>query len=220
MKIVYLVRHGESVLNTTDAERWENDKEAPLTEKGVAQTLLIAQRAARLDFEVLIASPWKRTRDTAQAVSKETGKPIEFSELFIERRLPSSFEGMLRSSPEFIEKYAAWQNICFRESAHFEDGDDFESLKDRATQALRFIEDRPEERMLIVTHGFFTRMILASVILGPDLRASDFKKFVGGTRTDNTGLSMLVHDRTRAYDPEPDMERWQVRVFNDHAHLG
>jgi probable phosphoglycerate mutase len=81
-KIVYFVRHGQSVDNGLPVFQSIN---SPLSENGNNQAISIANRLSALQFESLISSPIQRAKETAAYISKKTGKKIEYSGLFVER---------------------------------------------------------------------------------------------------------------------------------------
>jgi broad specificity phosphatase PhoE len=89
-KTIYLVRHGQSADNVAPVFQ---SPDSPLSEVGHAQAELIAKRVSTLPFELLIASPLVRTKETAAAIQKLTDTPVEFSDLFVERKKPSSING-------------------------------------------------------------------------------------------------------------------------------
>src|SRR3989344_6948177 len=88
VKLIYLVRHGETVLN---AQNIRQGPEGSLTEKGRAQALATAKRFPKNKGrpQVIISSPYQRTKETAEIIAKELGMPIEYSDLLVERRNPS-----------------------------------------------------------------------------------------------------------------------------------
>jgi broad specificity phosphatase PhoE len=83
MKKIYLIRHGQSEDNT--AARYQAP-DSPLTEKGRDQARFAAERVSRLPIEAVVASPLPRARETAEIIAAKTGKAVEFSELFVERK--------------------------------------------------------------------------------------------------------------------------------------
>lgn len=220
MKTVYLVRHGESELNARETDVFVPDREAKLTKRGVQQSHFIAERAMQLKIDALVASPYVRTRDTAVMISERVGLPVEYSELFTERRVPSSLIGLVLDAPETKALFRSWSDGFFATDSRVGDGENFEDLKVRASEALEYLAERPESNILVVSHGFFSRMVMALIMFGPSLTPHEFHGVVGGTRTDNTGITVLAHDLTPHHDIDPDTARWRIRVFNDHAHLG
>lgn len=216
MKTIYLVRHGESEGN---ASRIFHTHDVALTEKGREQAAFMARRAAKLPIDVIIASPLLRTRQTAAAIVSAIQKPIEYSELFIERKIPSELRGLHHDDPAArkpLELMHGYEKPDFR----YSDEENFEDLKARANAALSYLENRPEQHILVVGHGFFTRTLVARVLLGEGLTGSEFLHVIRALRTRNTGLTVLHYKEHAGMGHEGPESDWQILTWNDHAHLG
>jgi broad specificity phosphatase PhoE len=81
-KIVYFVLHGQSEDNVAPVFQ---SPDSPLSAVGRAQAARIAARVAKLAFQALLASPYRRAQETAAVIGNLTGKVPEFVELFTER---------------------------------------------------------------------------------------------------------------------------------------
>ncbi len=211
MKTVYLVRHGESELNIGDASTIL-DEESGLSEHGKTQAKAVAARCKKLPVDAIIASTQVRARQTAHAIEEAMGLPITYSDLFVERQLPPALHGKTRG--ESHQALLDWSNDFFA------GGEQFRSIVGRADEALAFLHQHQSSSLLVVTHGFFLRTVLARLIFGENMQASDLKKFMKATRTDNTGLTVLTYGAVPVHAVDPHEERWTIRVYNDHAHLG
>ena len=66
-RYLYLVRHGEQV----DAEF--GLPEGPLSERGLEQAALVADRLASVNFDVAFTSPLQRAIDTASVITERLG---------------------------------------------------------------------------------------------------------------------------------------------------
>lgn len=211
MKTIFLVRHGESDANIGTHY---SDETAPLTAKGRQQAAYIAERVSRLPVDALLSSTMGRARETAGYISDMIGKSIEFTDLVVERKYPTSLVGLARGSQEGNRVWNDWTASCFSDTPRVEDGENFEDLKSRALSLLSLLEKRPENNILIVTHGSFSKFICAGAIYGVELSPDHTKDLFGGLRINYTGLSVLHHD------PTDTRKTWWVSVWNDHAHLG
>src|SRR5262245_24213248 len=78
-KVVYFVRHGQSEDNVAPVFQ---SPDSPLSAVGRAQAVRIAERVAKLSFQALLASPYRRAQETAAVIGTITGKVPEFVELF------------------------------------------------------------------------------------------------------------------------------------------
>lgn len=211
MKTIYVVRHGESEGN---AGVIRQSASTPLTEHGRAQAGFIAERAKNLRFDTIISSTMTRAIETAAIISETTGKNLEYSDLFTERRRPTIVQGQHKDAPHVLEAEAAIQanftNAEFRHS----DEENFSDLRRRAASALTYLIEREEQELLVVSHGFFTRILIASALFGTDLSAEACEQVIQKFRMNNTGITILAYDR----DDLPN--EWCLMVWNDHAHLG
>lgn len=211
MKKVYFVRHGQSEGNVGIFFQGPDE---PLTELGQQQAEYMAARALHLPVEYIVASPQQRAKTTAETIAKKINKPLEFSDLFIERRRPSEQLGQLWIDPKALEIDTLIKQNFTTPGWRYSDEENFDDLKERAKLALEFLETRIEENILVVTHGYFMRMIVATVVFGDELTAREAENFARTFHMENTGLSVLGYNE--AYKQSP----WWLWVWNDHAHLG
>jgi probable phosphoglycerate mutase len=211
MKTIYLVRHGEAENNVRTHLIYESRK-AKLTELGNQQVAIIAERASKLPIQVLVASDFLRAQQTAEAISRATGLSVETSNLFGERRPPSEWDGQLKENVRPLEIH--WEKAYFTNESRDSDAETVTEIMIRGRNAMHYLESRPEEHVMVVTHGFFLRVLAGLAIFGETLTPSILKGMEWGFRTRNTGLSVIRHDPEDAYKP------WYMVVWNDHAHLG
>ena len=210
-KTVYLVRHGQSEGNIAAGFQ---APDSPLTEKGREQAALVAGRIANISFDAFIVSPLPRARETAEAIMKTTGKQPEYSELFVERVKPMKIHGQPYENEDAEKLWQKWEQSLYTPGLRAEDGENFDDLVARADKALDFLHNRPEKTLVVVTHGFFLRTIIARVVLGDTLTGESFRSFQTHTATENAGLSVLTFGKS--YEGMS----WRLWIYNDHAHLG
>lgn len=210
-KTVYFVRHGQSEDNAAPVFQ---GYDSPLSEKGKKQAEQIAERAAHLTFDVLLASPQTRAYQTAEAISAVTKKEIETSELFIERFKPTSLNGKPWTDKEASKKWDAWEASMTTPGLKVEDGENFEEIVGRADKALDYLLNRPEERLLVVSHGYFIRTMVARVLLGENLTGEIAKRFYERTSVENTAITVLNYRDAYSED-----FCWRLWSLNDHAHF-
>jgi len=219
MKTVYFVRHGESEVNVRNYTY--GDEMSPLTPRGREQAERIAKRCAKLQLDVIITSTMLRAKETGAAIARKNSAVVEETDLFKERRLPSTLLGTDRYQEPLLSKRNAWLRSFYLEDERVEDGENFKLVKERAGKALSYLAARPENSILVVAHGFILRTMLARVIFGDSVTTEELKKLMLRTRMDNSGISVLHHasEAVETYDNMP-ISGWYVRMWNDHAHLG
>jgi len=211
-KIVYFVRHGQSVDNVSPVFQSPN---SPLSEKGREQAENIAERVSKLQFDALIASPLQRTKETAKAIAKATGKEPEYSNLFVERTHPTSISGKPYVDEEANKTWREWEQNIYSSNTHVENAENSDDLITRADKALAFLNNRTEQSLVVVTHGYFLRTIVARVLLGNLLSGEALKNFQKSATMENTGITVLRYHDSFEQDPS-----WHLWIYNDHSHLG
>ena len=211
-KTIYFVRHGQSEDNVSLVFQ---STTSPLSEMGIKQADHIAERVSHLSFETLIASPLERAKQTAGAISSKTGKTVVFEELFVERIKPSSINGKPHSDERANTTWREWEKSLYTSGMHVEDGENFDNLLARADKAIKFLQERTEQSIVVVTHGFFLRTIVARVLLGDALSEEVFKRLQRNTSMENTGMTVLRYQGDFKEDAG-----WRLWIYNDHAHLG
>ncbi|HEY0010854.1 MAG TPA: histidine phosphatase family protein [Candidatus Paceibacterota bacterium] len=209
-KVVYFVRHGQSRANTLPVFQ---PLESPLSKKGVEQARLIAERAAKLPFEALISSPLMRAKSTAEQIGQMTGKIPDYSDLFVERIKPIAITGKSFANPVAMKIWKAWDHTLYTPGARVDDGENFDDMLERIDAGLEYLLKRPERKLLVVTHSFFLKALMARVVLGDALTGEAHRHFQLRTFMQNTGLSGIKY--TKHFDGN----RWRLWIFNDHAHL-
>jgi len=210
-KIVYFVRHGQSEGNVSPIFQ---PLESPLTGLGREQAAIAAKRLGKISFQALISSPLPRTKETAEIVSRATGVAAEYSDLFVERKKPTGVIGKSLDNPEASKVWREWEESLFISGKKVEDGENFDEIAARAEAALLFLRQRPEKTIVVVTHGFFLRTLIAKVILADSFSQANHRNIQTRATMDNTGISAIKYSRTF------DDEHWRLWIYNDRTHLG
>ena len=214
MKTVYFVRHGESEGNASTI--WQ-DKNSPLTEKGRAQATMLAERIATLPIEVIISSTMIRAHQTADILKEKIDVPVEYSELFVERRRPKEQIGHSQDNPgAILSGKEVWKNFTLS-GYRFSDEENFDDLNTRARNALQHLGAMHEEHILVVTHGMFLRVLVARAMMGETLTAETMLRFMERFITSNAGMTVMTDD---AFTHNNKKDPWRLLLWNDHTHLG
>jgi len=160
MRII-LVHDGQDEDNAAGILSGRRDQ--PLTELGRAQIREAAERIDEMDFSIerILCSPLRRSRESAEIISKTISGPSPEPE----DRLTARDLGVLTGHPfEDIPKYATTmlqtESIdCFLEAPQAES---LQFLNLRAKRLLQQLEEsNPEDTMVLVTHGSMCSMIRA-----------------------------------------------------------
>lgn len=211
-KKVFLVRHGQSGLNIKPVFQGADGQ---LSDVGRAQAQAVASRVEKLQFETIISSPFARAIETANLIGDHTGRPVEYCDYFSEMGVPSNLSEKSYKDEEAYELFLRWKDSVTHELAPVEDGETFASITTRTVKALEYLEQRKEQTLVVVTHGYFIRCLIAEVLFGDAITGALLRNVIEGLKTDNTGITLLTH----GIKPSGDIG-WRMRIFNDHAHLG
>ncbi len=210
MKRVYFVRHGESELNANGS--WIGDSKG-LTETGKLQVFELIKKIKGIKFDIVISSKIKRAVETSEIIKKDIKKDIIFSELFNERVWPSQQTGLAKDDPESKKMQRdIWDNFSDPDYRH-SDEENFSDLKIRIKKAFELLEQLDNENILVITHGFTLRIILAYAVMGDELTGEQCAQFVDKFHTKNTGVTILEFGKTAR------KTKWHVVSWNDHSHL-
>jgi probable phosphoglycerate mutase len=160
-----LLRHGETPLSAE--RRFAGRGDIPLTETGKVQAKAAAQRlAARGGVQLIVTSPLRRARLTAEAVAAATGAPVQVDEGWIEADF-GEWEGL--SYAEAMERWpdevTAWMNDT---SVAPPGGESFATAGRRVLAALDRLLDRSEPgRVVVVSHVTPMKTVLRHALLAP-----------------------------------------------------
>lgn len=196
------LRHGESIGNAES--RWQGQSDYALTEKGRAQARALAERwkAESMKFDLIIASPLVRAKETAEIVATAIGAKLEFDPVLLERHI-GEIEGLTaeevrkRPQPPYITPYDPIGG----------EGEGDWALFLRAGQALHSLLRRSPGRYLIVSHGGLLNQLMNAIIgIAPHVDPSGVR-----FRFENTAFARVIYF--------PYQHRWAIDALNDHAHL-
>ncbi|MBI5963401.1 MAG: histidine phosphatase family protein [Chloroflexi bacterium] len=199
---ITVLRHGESVGNAES--RWQGQADYPLTDTGRAQARALAGRwnNEKVKFDLVIASPLVRTKETAEIIASALNVTIEFEPLWLERD-NGEFSGL--TVHEVRQNFTQSQFSTPYDPVGVDGEGDWELFL-RAGQALQSLLKREPARYLIVSHGGLLNQFMHAVI-GVAPQANN-----AGTRFrfGNTAFAQLMY--------YPNQHRWAIDRLNDHAH--
>lgn len=83
---LYLVRHGETVLN---AQNIHQTSSTELSASGKKQAEDLANRLENIDIDLVLSSSHLRAKQTAEIIVNKIKKPLELSDLLVEQKRPT-----------------------------------------------------------------------------------------------------------------------------------
>jgi broad specificity phosphatase PhoE len=207
MKTIYFVRHGSTDGNETGAYQLHT---TPLSETGLAQAAFVAERFKNIPVDVIISSDMTRAAQTADRIARAVGRSVVHSAFFHEILRPSAVRGKLKADPEVMKITEHLIRYFADDTQRHSDEENFFDIRRRAVAGLDFIAKRPEEHILVVTHGTILTMLMAVMIDGEHTTPAFFLKLDRCLHASNTGITKCLWRD----------DAWRLEVWNDHAHLG
>lgn len=204
---VYFVRHGESELN---AKNMHQPHDTKLSEKGIKQAEFVAHRFSNIPIQKIISSPFERAKQTAERINSNIKSEIIYSELFVERKRPTQVENKHLDDPLVVEIKSEIKRNYHNSDWHHSDEENFNDVKKRATNAIKYIEKFDCESLVVVTHGTILRAIIGVMMFGQNLTSQEEERIRHFMMVGNTGVTLCEFNENK----------WKLIVWNDQAHLG
>jgi ribonuclease H / adenosylcobalamin/alpha-ribazole phosphatase len=163
--ITLLLRHGQTPLSAE--RRFAGIGDIELTETGVRQAKLAGERlAARGGVDVVVTSPLRRARQTAEQVAAATGAPVEEDADFRETDF-GAWEGLTFTEAQrrWPEEVAAW---LADPAAAPPGGESFAVVAIRVRAAReRLMAAHLRQTVLVVSHVTPIKTLLTEALLAP-----------------------------------------------------
>ena len=152
----YIIRHGQTNWNRKGKIQGKTDIE--LNEEGIEQAKETRKILEKYPIDIIVSSPLKRARKTAEIINEVKNVPIIF-EKAIEERGFGYFEGKIRKEihdeildSEILDNYSL--------NKEYKGVETIQSLCDRVWGLLDLLKtEYIDKNILLVTHGGVTRAI-------------------------------------------------------------
>jgi broad specificity phosphatase PhoE len=211
-KLIYFVRHGETASNALHIKQ---GPEGPLSEKGQEQALATAKRFPkgwRGKPQLIVASPYERTKETAEIIAKELHMKVKLSDLLVERRNPSGIVGHDAGDREVRKVLDKIDKSYHEDDLRIADEENFTDLKKRAKKLLDYISRRNAKRIIMVTHSRFLKMIISYMKYGDKLTATQYNNLSYFNPIKNAGMAICSYKHHWLKKNE-----WKLLVWDDLA---
>jgi probable phosphoglycerate mutase len=200
---IYFIRHGETILTPTRKFSGTGSLDPELMQEGLDQADLVAEEVVKLGADVLIASPLKRTRQTAEAIARSTGLEIIFDESWYELSFGDwdgkSIEEVKAEDPD---AYQAWLNSTAYAPGG---GESYDEASVRIEEALeKLVAEYPGKKVIVVTHNGVIKTAIKLAMGAP----AEAVFHVDATPCSISSISIWPSDGLRA-----------VRSVNERGHL-
>lgn len=144
MKIL-LTRHGQTDWNVLGKIQGCTDTE--LNQTGIEQAKIAREKLLNYDIDIIISSPLKRAKKTAEIIGRGRDIPIIFDKR-IEERYFGDFEGKTAKEFNFDE---IWN---YKLNKKYQNAESVSELFDRVENFLDNLKEKyPNKTVLLVTHG-------------------------------------------------------------------
>ena len=196
---IILIRHGETEWNSQ--QRMQGHSNSDLSPVGQAQIQALGQWMKNVPFDLIYSSDSLRAKQTAQAITQFSGHELKIDLRLREKNL-GVFEGL--TSEEARERHPEVFRFFKTAGSTYviDEGESTQQLQDRALEIVNEIRIKhPEERVLLVTHGGFIRVVMKHS-LGLSLETPT--RFL----IRNTGVFRLVWE-----------DKWLVSQMGGVSHL-
>ena len=208
-KLVYFVRHGQSANNEANLRQGAS---GGLSEKGREQARFVGERLKDTEVEVLLVSPYDRTKETAAIINETLQKPVEYVDMLKERKNPSEIVGKDADSEEVRRIMDVIDKSFHDSSFRYSDEENFEDLKARAKSLLSLLSKRKERRILCVSHRIFLKMVLSYMSQGDALDPHGFAVLDFNTHVENTAITICEYSAWRKFRGQ---NPWKILAAND-----
>jgi ribonuclease H / adenosylcobalamin/alpha-ribazole phosphatase len=198
--VTHLLRHGRT--EHTPERRYSGRNELPLSATGRSEAEAAAARAKELGIDVVVASPLRRARETAEIVAGHLGLPVEYGDDLVELDFGDleglTFDEALATHPLATRRFLA------DVSTAAPGGESVADVSARVARARKRLLDRHAGRtVLVVSHVTPIKLLLAAALEADDA-------IVHRVFLEAASLS------TVAWSSDG---RSSVRLVNDTAHL-
>lgn len=217
--LLYIIRHGETALNVKGClQGWVDE---PLNENGRDLARETGKGLRDVHFDLIITSPLKRARETAELVTEASRKQFGEVPILEDDRLKELDWGSWDTLGCIESNFAVPcenYNLFFTDAYQFEGAPDGESVMDVCVRTGEFYREliaNPEyqdKTILISTHGCAMRAMLREVY-------DDSEDFWHGHVPHNCavnivevkdGKSTLLEDDKIFYDPALCVDNYRV----------
>lgn len=163
---LYLVRHGETILNQKKC--YYGDSDVPLSERGVRQAQALGKELKDITFDTILSSPLRRAVDTAKRLCR-AGEKEEI--LITDDRLKEQQFGIFEEMTvgEVCERYPKEWDDWNQDFANYviPKGESFRQVRERVDCFLAECQEKYKGTVLITAHKGTLGHMLASMLQMP-----------------------------------------------------
>ncbi len=142
---VLVIRHGQTDWNLE--RRIQGRTDIPLNQKGIEQAYKTSEKLKNEKIELILSSPLKRCKQTAEIIQQNQNVPIFFEDRLLEISY-GEMEG--RFSKDFDNR-EGFGNIVKKKT--FQGAETSKDFKNRVFKLLEEVKSFKQKKILLVTHN-------------------------------------------------------------------
>lgn len=147
---LYVIRHGETILNVKDLINGWNS--VGLNKNGKEQAKRASEEIAKVDIDVIICSPLRRTVQTCKLINKNNIKVI------YDRRIMERNAGSMQFKSDKNIDVNVWYDVD--KEVIYKNTEGFKKMLNRVSLFIEEIKVKYENKcVLLVTHGDLSKAI-------------------------------------------------------------
>lgn len=208
---IYIIRHGETESNALGIKQ---GTEGNLSVRGKLQVEAVAHQMKDVSIDKIICSPYPRTKESADIISQVVHAPMEYSELFEERKNPPEIIGIDKNSDKTLTILKQIEENAHDPEWRFSTEENFHDLISRSHNALNFLENQNVENILVISHGYFIRTFLVALLLNNHLTPDVFYQVHKKLPIMNASVSEIELVKRTSGE-----KFWRILTINNHRHL-
>jgi len=202
---LYLVRHGSTGANEGGKRQ---SPQTPLSTEGRLQVQKAGKWLADKKIEVVLSSPWIRTRQTAEIMAKKLNKPIDFLEILQEKAHNPQLYGA--GMEEKIHKQYVREHRKNMNNYDWKLRGKGESIREMLARGIEFkeilLERYMDKTLVVVSHAYFIGGFVSLCLKGKDFETDEFKERLRTVPVSNGGIYLVEGNK--------DESSWQVPFLN------
>lgn len=158
--MLYIVRHGQTEFNLS--QKLQGTCNSNLTELGVSEAKLLAEKLRAVDFAKCYSSSLGRAVDTAKILIEGRDIPHQTDDRMVEMSF-GSWEG--KEKETLLEVWPDAYRIFFEAPEKYvpEDGETYQHVFERARSVMpMLIEEARDKNILLVSHGVWIKVFITA----------------------------------------------------------
>lgn len=206
---LFLVRHGITQAHETG---FRQTPESSLSDEGQRQAKAVGKRLAGEKIDHIFTSPWKRTIETATAISRAISLKSEILNDLREREHDSRLYGASLES-DIHKKYLEELTLNYNSlDWAFMQGETIRNATLRAINVKnKLLSSYSDKNIVLVTHGIYLQCFVSACFLGDGYHSRSFAQSFHCFSFANASLSILEY--------KDDRKLWSLRLLNSTDHL-